>query len=156
MKKNIIHVLWMALAVCATSCNDLDEVVYSSVTEQTYSYSVNDFIPNIAGAYEPLHADYVGGYWQTQELTGCCIVTPPNSTGWDDGGIYKRLHFHNWNSELGQISSLWNNYFKGVILCNGAIERLEKRLSPHRPREKATRNIRIKGTSCLLLLDSDG
>lgn len=61
MKKNIIHVLWMALAVCATSCNDLDEVVYSSVTEQTYSYSVNDFIPNIAGAYEPLHADYVGG-----------------------------------------------------------------------------------------------
>ena len=44
MKKNIIHVLWMALAVCATSCNDLDEVVYSSVTEQTYSYSVNDFI----------------------------------------------------------------------------------------------------------------
>lgn len=45
MKKNIIHVLWMALAVCATSCNDLDEVVYSSVTEQTYSYSVNDFIP---------------------------------------------------------------------------------------------------------------
>lgn len=141
MKKNIIHVLWMALAVCATSCNDLDEVVYSSVTEQTYSYSVNDFIPNIAGAYEPLHADYVGGYWQTQELTGCCIVTPPNSTGWDDGGIYKRLHFHNWNSELGQISSLWNNYFKGVILCNGAIERLEKEIipAPSRPPRKSNK-----------------
>lgn len=93
MKKNIIHVLWMALAVCATSCNDLDEVVYPSVTEQTYSYSVNDFIPNIAGAYEPLHADYVGGYWQTQELTGCCIVTPPNSTGWDDGAFINACIF---------------------------------------------------------------
>ena len=28
MKKNIIHELLKALAVCATSCNDLDEEVY--------------------------------------------------------------------------------------------------------------------------------
>lgn len=130
MKKNIIYAFLMALALHIIGCNDLDEVVYSSVTEQNYNYSVADFIPNIAGAYEPLHYDYVGSYWQTQELTGCCIVTPPNSTGWDDGGIYKRLHFHNWNAELGQISSLWNNYYKGVIFCNGAIERIEKDIIP--------------------------
>ena len=141
MKKKNIHILWMALTVGVSGCNDLDEVVYSGVTEQTYSYSVNDFIPNIAGAYEPLHGDFVGGYWQTQELTGCCVVTPPNSTGWDDGGIYKRLHFHNWNSELGQISSLWNNYFKGVILCNGAIERLEKDIIPSPSPEKKQQGI---------------
>ena len=49
MKKKNIHILWMALTVCVSGCNDLDEVVYSGVTEQTYSYSVNDFIPNIAG-----------------------------------------------------------------------------------------------------------
>lgn len=130
MKKNIAYILSLALTVHFTSCNDLDEVVYSSVTEQTYNYSVDDFVPNIAGAYDVLHYDYVGSYWQTQELSGCCVVTPPNSTGWDDGGIYKRLHFHNWNSELGQSTNLWNNYFKGVIFCNGAIERLEKDIIP--------------------------
>ena len=35
MKKKNIHILWMALTVCVSGCNDLDEVVYSGVTEQT-------------------------------------------------------------------------------------------------------------------------
>ena len=111
-------------------CNNLDEVVYSSVTEQTYNYSVNDFVPNVAAAYAALSYNYVYCYWQTQELSGCCIVTPPNSTGWDDGGIFKRLHFHTWNSELSQIEDLWNNYYKGVLLCNSAIERIENGIIP--------------------------
>lgn len=129
MKVNIKYML-LAFSVYITGCNNLDEKVFSSITEQTYNYSVNDFIPNITGAYAPLHYDYVTSYWQTQELSGCCIVTPANPTGWDDGGIYKRLHFHNWNSEQGQIANLWNNYFQGVILCNSAIERIEKDIIP--------------------------
>lgn len=139
MKTSIKYIVSLILAVnVIPGCNDLDEKVFSSVTEQTYNYSVNDFAPNIAGAYAPLHYDYVTGYWQTQELSGCCIVTPANATGWDDGGIYKRLHFHNWNSELGQISSLWNNYYQGVILCNAALERIENNVIPA-PSEEAKR-----------------
>lgn len=127
----IIYTTFVALAVTASGCdNSLDEKVFSSVTENTYNYTVNDFAPNVAGAYAALRYNYVGSYWQTQELTGCLVVTPANSTGWDDGGIYKRLHFHNWNSELGQINDLWNCYYSGVILCNSAIDRIERDIIP--------------------------
>lgn len=132
MKKRAFteYISLFLLTIGIASCTDLDEKVFSSVTEETYNYTVNDFGPNIAGAYAALNYGYVGTYWQTQELTGCCISTPANSTGWDDGGIYKRLQFHNWNSELGQILDLWNNYYTGVILCNSAIDKIERGLIP--------------------------
>ena len=132
MKKRAFteYISLFLLTIGIASCTDLDEKVFSSVTEETYNYTVNDFGPNIAGAYAALNYGYVGTYWQTQELTGCCISTPANSTGWDDGGIYKRLQFHNWNSELGQILDLWNNYYTGVILCNSAIDNIERGLIP--------------------------
>ena len=132
MKKRAFteYISLFLLTIGIASCTDLDEKVFSSVTEETYNYTVNDFGPNIAGAYAALNYGYVSTYWQTQELTGCCISTPANSTGWDDGGIYKRLQFHNWNSELGQILDLWNNYYTGVILCNSAIDKIERGLIP--------------------------
>lgn len=132
MKKRAFteYISLFLLTIGIASCTDLDEKVFSSVTEETYNYTVNDFGPNIAGAYAALNYGYVGTYWQTQELTGCCISTPANSTGWDDGGIYKRLQFHNWNSELGQILDLWNNYYTGVILCNSAIDKIKRGLIP--------------------------
>lgn len=44
------------LALCCSgtivSCsNDLDEKVYSKITEQTYNYTVDDFSPSIASVY---------------------------------------------------------------------------------------------------------
>ncbi len=127
MKKIKIKLLLLiGVIISMVGCDtSLNEKVFSSITEQNYNYSEADFGPNIAGAYIALRYNYVGSYWQSQELSGCCIVTPANSTGWDDGGIYKRFHFHNWNSELGQIRDLWNNYYAGVVLCNSAINRVE-------------------------------
>ncbi len=131
-----IPVLFLLTGMASCDMN-LDEKVFSDVTEQTYNYSTADFGPNIAGAYIALRYNYVYTYWQSQELSGCCIVTPANSSGWDDGGIYKRFHFHNWNSELGQIKDLWNNYYAGVVLCNSAINRVENDIIPaSSPEEK--------------------
>lgn len=47
------------LALCCSgtivSCsNDLDEKVYSKITEQTYNYTVDDFSPSIASVYSQL------------------------------------------------------------------------------------------------------
>ena len=111
MKKRTFteYIFLFLLTIGITSCTNLDEKVFSSVTEETYNYTVNDFGPNIAGAYAALNYGYVGTYWQTQELTGCCISIPANASGWDDGGIYKRLQFHNWNSELVEQLLYWCN-----------------------------------------------
>lgn len=127
--KTYISTLFLMMGIAACD-NNLDEKVYSEVMEQSYEYTEQDFKSNVIGAYEALTYNYVGTYWQTQELTGSCIVIAPNASGWNDGGIYLQQHFHTWNSELGQIYDLWNNYYSGVILCNYAIDKIQKGMIP--------------------------
>lgn len=122
------------LALCGCS-NNLDEKVYSDVMEESYGYQPKDFASNIVGAYSSLRSTAQMSFWQLQELSGCCIVIAPNASGWNDGGIYLQQHFHTWNAELGAISDIWNSYFKGIMLCNAAIEKVENNLIPA-PSEK--------------------
>nr|WP_321523060.1 RagB/SusD family nutrient uptake outer membrane protein [uncultured Macellibacteroides sp.] len=121
--------LFIALLFASTtiSCSDnLDENVYSSVTEQSYKYTSADFDPAVSSVYSYLRSLIShGGYWQAQEVTADGIVMPPNASGWDDGGIYRRMHYHTWNSEQAHISSMWSAFYRGVILSNQVIEQIE-------------------------------
>lgn len=116
------------LALCCSgtivSCsNDLDEKVYSKITEQTYNYTVDDFSPSIASVYSQLRSfPSHGGYFTTQEVSADAIVMPPNASGWDDGGVYRRMHYQTWNSEQGHVSEIWSNFYQGALLCNKVIE----------------------------------
>lgn len=133
-RKNIASCVLAMLAVASlsTSCsNNLDEIVYSDILEGSYNYKQSDFKGNVVGAYDVLRSTTQMSLWQTQELTSCEVVTPPNISGWNDGGIYLQLHYHNWNSELGSIGTIWNDYLRGAVLCNSAIEKIEKNLFPN-------------------------
>lgn len=118
-------------AASLTSCNgSLDETVFSEILENNYSYSAKDWTPNILGVYSRIRNDQWVAYWQSQELTGCDVVIAPNVSGWNDGGIYLKQHFHTWNAEQGNFNDVWNNLYAGVVLCNSAIDRVEKGLIP--------------------------
>ncbi|MDR0429761.1 MAG: RagB/SusD family nutrient uptake outer membrane protein, partial [Tannerellaceae bacterium] len=130
MKKYNIIKLFVALTICLSitvGCsNSLDEIVYSSVTEQNYEFSEEDFIPAILTVYPPLrNIPHHWGFWTTQEATTDAIVMPPTATGWDDGGIYRIMHYHLWNSEHRCLESIWNWFYQGVLLCNNVIEQIE-------------------------------
>ncbi len=60
------------------SCsNNLDETVYSKVTEQTYNYTVDDFTPSIASVYSYLRSQSDHwGYFCAQEVSADAIVMP--------------------------------------------------------------------------------
>ncbi len=124
------------LALCCSgsivSCsNDLDETVYSSITEQSYNYTTKDFAPTVASVYNKLR-DFTshGGYFCLQEVSADAIVMPPNASGWDDGGIYRRVHYHTWNSEQSHVKSIWSSFYYGALLCNKVIEQIEGDVLP--------------------------
>ena len=116
-----------AISLSVISCdNSLDEVVYSSVTEQNYNFSEEDFVPTLLSIYPPLRAfPQHWGFWTTQESTTDEIVMPPTATGWDDGGIYRVMHYHLWNSEHKCIEGMWGCFYEGILLCNKVIEQIE-------------------------------
>ncbi|WEK34080.1 MAG: RagB/SusD family nutrient uptake outer membrane protein [Candidatus Pseudobacter hemicellulosilyticus] len=107
------------------ACNkDLNEIVYSDVTEQTYKYE------NAHAAMGIVYANMRSlfghtNFYMLQETSSDELVMPANPSGWDDGGIYKRIHLHTWNSENPQLLNMWNVLYRGVTNANRVIFQLE-------------------------------
>ena len=91
-----------------TACFDLEEHAYSEVVQKDFSPSDQDVVALLALSYSEFGAfmDWYGMF-DAQEEAADVIITPTRPNGWDDGGVYKRMHWHKWNSEdPGSPSSL--------------------------------------------------
>ena len=105
---------------------DLTEKVFSSVTQQSYTYTTASFNPIVASPYRYLRDMISHTHWyMANETSADAIVQPPNASGWDDGGRYRRMHYHTWMSEDGTISAMWNSFYRGALICNNAIAQIE-------------------------------
>lgn len=124
-KISLYLILFGATATMLTSCTDLDEKVYSSITENTYVYAPGDATRSVGAIYANLRGMYTPGN-RTQEISSDEIVMPANMVGgWDDGGVYRRMHLHQWNSEQTLVLDLWKNQYSGVILANQTLSLLD-------------------------------
>ncbi len=109
-----------------TGCTNLDETLYDQVGTQNYYNTKNDVVRAALRPFE--HA-----FWSIQsrhvlnELTADQLITPTRDGWWDDGGKWRRLHYHDWNVEDGgDAQTEWNGCFQGIMQCNYVIEDLEQ------------------------------
>lgn len=105
--------------VCFTSCFNLDEDVYSEITEKSFTASEQDIISLMGSAYVPLQ--YIldwQGLFDLQEESGDAIITPVRPNGWDDGGVYQRMHKHTWTYEQWQPQNTYETSFFGINRVN--------------------------------------
>lgn len=124
-----------------TSCTNLDENVYSSITENTYNYAPGDATKAVGAIYANLRGMYTPAN-RTQEISSDEIIMPANMVGgWDDGGVYRRMHHHQWNSEQTLILDLWKNQYTGVLLANRTLQQLEDKVMPLAAKEDEKRLI---------------
>jgi len=111
--------------------NDLTEKVYSSITEQSYKFTTKDFYPVVTSVYSPMRGYInISHLFPTQEITADIIVMPPNASGWDDNGKYRRLHYHQWSAEQDHFRNIWNTFYQGALLCNNVIAQIESDAVP--------------------------
>lgn len=109
-----------------TACWDLDENVYSEITEDTYNYEVGDATKIVGSSYATLR-EFAGFYtYYMQEICTDELVQPANSAGWDDGGVFRRMHLHTWNAEQTHVDDYWRTCYTGILLANRAIQQLSK------------------------------
>ena len=117
----------VSAAICVvslTGCTDLSETLYDQVGTQNYYNTKSDVIRAVFRPFE--HA-----YWSIcsrhvlNELTADQLITPTRDGWWDDGGQWRRLHYHQWNVEDGgDAQTEWNGCFQGIMQCNYVIEDL--------------------------------
>lgn len=126
---NIKFIKSIAVAAACTamlaSCTDLDEKLYDQVGSQNYYNTKSDVVRAVFRPFE--HA-----FWSIQsrhvlnELTADQLITPTRDGWWDDGGKWRKLHYHQWNVEDGgDAQTEWNGCFQGIGQCNYVIEDMQ-------------------------------
>lgn len=107
------------------ACTDLDEKLYDQVGSQNYYNTKSDVVRAVFRPFE--HA-----FWSIQsrhvlnELTADQLITPTRDGWWDDGGKWRKLHYHQWNVEDGgDAQTEWNGCFQGIGQCNYVIEDMQ-------------------------------
>ncbi|MDE6866802.1 MAG: RagB/SusD family nutrient uptake outer membrane protein, partial [Muribaculaceae bacterium] len=108
----------------ATSCTNLEENLYDQVGSENYYNTRNDVIRAVFRPFEH-------GYWSIQsrhvlnELSADQLITPSRDGWWDDGGLWRRYHYHTWTNEEGAIETEWNGCYQGIMQANYVIDDLE-------------------------------
>lgn len=133
MKMSIKYIscfLQMVVLLNITACSDLNETVYSDITENTYNYEAGDATKVVGSSYANLRS-FVGFYtYYMQEICTDELVQPANSAGWDDGGVFRRMHLHTWNAEQTHVADYWNACYTGILLSNRAIHKISRESFP--------------------------
>lgn len=121
----IKHIIFAAVCIIGiTGCTDLDETLYDQVGTKNYYNTKNDVIRAVLRPFE--HAFWsIGSRHVLNELTADQLITPTRDGWWDDGGRWRRLHYHQWDvEEGGDAQTEWNSCFQGIMQCNYVIEDL--------------------------------
>lgn len=114
------------LSLLATmSCTNLDETLYDQVGTQNFYNTRQDVI---RAAFRPFEHAYwsIGNRHVINELTADQLITPTRSGWWDDSGVWRILHYHEYNVDNGNnINEEWVGLYQGIGQCNYVIEDLE-------------------------------
>ncbi|KJD33887.1 starch-binding protein [Tamlana nanhaiensis] len=156
----IASALTLSIAVVISGCTNLDEEVFSEVTESSFTPSEADIISVMASAYTPMRF-VMGwqGYFDLQEEPGDMFITPTRPNGWDDGGTYKRMHFHEWTETQWQPRNTWINCFNGINSANRVILQIELGQLPVSEEQAAAIIAEMRGVRALyysMLIDTHG
>lgn len=119
------YILGAALATTAlTACTDLDETLYDQVSTSNFYNTKQDVIRISFRPFE--HC-----FWSIQsrmvlnEITADQLITPTRDSWWDDGGQWRKLHYHTWDNTQGQVKSEWTGLYQGIGQCNYVLEDME-------------------------------
>lgn len=117
--------------VLFNACTNLDEKIYSQLITDNYYNNKNEVLSAVLRPYTHANAwatpSGQDGWWRPSELSGDQLAWPTKGRHGEDGGKWKRLHYHTWLVDDGPLNNAWSLIYGGIGYCNDPIENLEKR-----------------------------
>lgn len=126
MKFNIKTSILLAVAVVLGSCTDLEPELYNELTPETEFTSSDASLGSLLQNYTNLDAYVNDAVWPMQELSTETSAAPAKFGPWDDGGIWARLHRHEWQTTFFVFNRAWELGFSGIAGCNRTIDELSE------------------------------
>lgn len=135
--------IWKLVSVVAATftvvaCTDLDEELKGDFTStfpttQFGSVNVNKPTPNdgLGGAFARVlngTANH-GSYFSVQEVSTDEAVITQKGGDWFDGGIWLRMHRHEFDPQVGGINGAWGDSYGGITQCNQLLASTDPQVS---------------------------
>ncbi len=130
--KKLITYTAIALPLFAmNACTKLDENIYSELISDAFYNNKNEVISAVLRPYTHANAwatpSGQPSWYRFSELAADQIAWPTKGRHGEDGGKWKRLHYHTWTNDEGDLNRAWQLMWWGLGLCTEPIETLEKR-----------------------------
>ena len=138
MKNLLKYTLITSLVAGGTACTNLDEELKGSLTESITiqnpgfgkATNVNKATPTdgLGGAFTVLLNGTAtnGGFFALQEGGTDEAVITQKGGDWYDGGLYIKMHHHEYSPQTWSINGAWTDANNGVFQCNSLIESVGK------------------------------
>lgn len=130
MKNILKYSLITSIMLGGVACTNLDEQLKASYTNKFdpnnpgvgIKNNVNKAQPNdgLGGAFSALLAGSAtnGGWFAIQETGTDEAVITQKGGDWYDGGLYIKMHRHEFSPQTWSINSAWTDAYNGVYQCN--------------------------------------
>lgn len=130
-KKIILSVLVATPMLLLNSCSKLDQPIYDQLIADNFYNNKNEVLSAVLRPYTHANAWVTpsgqDGWWRPAELSADQLAWPTKGRHGEDGGKWKRLHYHTWLSDDGPLNNAWVLMYWGMGLCNDPIGNLEKK-----------------------------
>ncbi len=118
-----VLLLTVSVLLALSGCTDLTLDPYGQVTPDQFYSTEAEFRAAIAPVYAQLRT-YQGAYHEISQISTDETIIPTRGTDWDDGGIWRRLHQHQWTAVEPYVAGAWGDAYTGVARANSVLANL--------------------------------
>jgi hypothetical protein len=132
MKKMKARSIYIALAIVmclGSACTKLDENAYDVYPSENFYNSKNEVLSAVlrpythAGAWAtPSGQD---NWWRASEMSADQLAWPTKGRHGEDGGKWKRAHYHTWTVDEASLNQAWILMYGGMGYCNDPIGKID-------------------------------
>ena len=120
------YLLLSLLVVAFTACTDLEEEVFSELTEANFPTTEAQFIAALGATYTSLYPiGQHNSYYSLNGISSDELAIPHRGADWFDGGQWLRVHQHEYTDAEESVLNGWVNIYGGISNCNRVIELFE-------------------------------
>lgn len=131
MKTQPFLKVFMMGIILLAGCTKLDENAYDEMLTDNFYNNRTEVISAVLRPYTHANAWVTpsgqDGWWRPAELSGDQLAWPTKGRHGEDGGKWKRLHYHTWTVDEGGLNNAWSLMYWGMGLCNDPIQNIESR-----------------------------
>ena len=101
------------------SCTNLDEQILDGPSKQSPVNATSLLV----STYRDLRAFQAQGQmFALDEMSTDALVGPTRGGDWDDNGVWRKIHLHEWTPDHAEVRNAYNSLLSAVNDCNIVIE----------------------------------